>query len=268
MIPNSHIEVTKMHLGKIISKTIATIDQNGFRASSAANQKSKTKHLFLVDSSFIFGDGLNDDETIAHQVNVRSKTFEAYPLAYGGYGPQHAWMYFQEKQLGQKIPFKKGRLIFFTHERDLVRLLGTTEVLAFDGNSPLLKEIKPGRFEHAGRFDQVGSFWQRLLIRFCAPQNFCRSLMLKNHQPPTDEQLAYAARVFEDVQRMYKEQFDVENFQIVWTGNEEIRERFKKLTSLKVLDFPIVVESSEDLHPTARGAKQVVDFLFDSKLVE
>lgn len=168
-IPNSRHDFKKTVNGSVVHSTSATIDKHGMRISSASHRIRKKKHLLLLDSSTVFGEGLKDDETLSHNINLRSNIYEAYPIAFYGHGPQHIWLHFKEGKLPQQIKEKKGSAIILTHENDIQRIFGSPAVLSFASRFPKLKETLPGLFTLDGRFDNAGSYWQRLLAKYCVP---------------------------------------------------------------------------------------------------
>ena len=257
-------EMTKLKEGKLVYRAVYTVDKKGFRISKATNLPGKTKHFLIIDGSIAFGEGLNDDETIHHLINMRSKIYEAYELGFLGYGPQHNWLRFNSKQLGFDIHQKRGSAILITHAQDFRRLIGTLDHLTYSSNFPLLVESSPGKFEHRGNFINNGTLLQRLAARFCVPFLFCKKFMVKSFKDPDENQVAFAARLYDSIEKMYREQFDVEDFKIVWVGEEDVA-IFKKFSKIKIIKIPF--DRIDSSHPSAQGAKEIVDFLFSQKII-
>ena len=263
--PNSKSDIEKYKNGKLIYKALYTIDQYGLRISSASHLPGKTKHFFLIDGSVAFGEGLSDDSTIAHLINTRSKIYEAYSLGFLGYGPNHNWLLFKQDQLSKKIKQKKGSAIIITGDQDIRRFLGTYDHLLYASTSPYLVEKSPGEFEYRGNFKKNGSLMQRLISNICAPLIFCGQHLSYFYKKTDQSQIALAARVFASIEKMYREQFDVEDFTILWTGPDEYIPIWERYTKTKIIKFDF--DKFDSSHPSVLGAKQIVDSLFLNKIL-
>lgn len=267
-VPNSRHELIKLKLGKEVHRTVATIDSGGFRTSPASHLKGKSKHVLLIDSSMVFGEALSEDQTLFHLINLKSKLYEAYPVAFYGYGPQQAWLRFKMGKLPQQVREKSGSAIIFTHESDIQRLFGAISTLSYTQGFPNIQEQQQ-QFIQLGSFRNSGSWLQKFVINFCLPFRAC-ALWASHFEPGklTDDQYEIAGRLFDDVGKMYSEQFAAEEFTIVWVGLEANSEKFSKFTKNKVIFFASgIQESYSDGHKNAKGIKSLSDFLFNLKLI-
>ncbi len=267
-VPNSYHETIKFKNGKETLNTAATIDKDGFRNSSASRRLGKSKHLLLINSSMVFGEGLVDDETLAHLINLNSNTFEAYPLAFYGYGPQHAWLSFKHEKLPEKIREKKGLAILFTHRADILRFFPTIGTMTESARMPFIEEESIGNFVYRGNFINTGNWWRKLVFNYCIPIMFCAHLTRKFKFDPSDEQYAIIGRLFEDIERMYKKQFDVEDFKIIFLGPRSQARKFAPHTKVEVIPLSnLRRDLFTDGHLKARGMQKITNFLFDAKLI-
>ena len=253
--------------GKLLYDAIYSVNINKFRTSSASFKPNKKKHFFIFDGSVAFGEGLNDDETIHHWINKKSKIYEAYEIGFLGEGPQHHWIRLSEKKLPVQVLQKKGSALIITHESDIGKLVGLIPHLTYGFYFPRLVETRPGEFKNTGKFMYNGSLLQRMLINFCRPLSFCYTWMVNyGHGQVPEEDLAMGARVIEATVKMYREQFDVENVTILWVGSNEALSIFQKNTKLKVIHLDY--ETQDGSHPSKKGALQIANALFDQKIVE
>lgn len=259
------LKVTKLKEGKQVYSVIYRIDKDGFRKTSGMNLAGKKKHFFLIDGSVAFGEGLNDEETILDKINRRSKVYRAYGLGFLGQGPQHNWVTFSGDVLSEKIPEKKGTAVLITHDQDIRRLSGAVDHIAYAAQFPNIVEVQPGVFENKGPFRESGTFLQKALIKFCVPFHFCRNHLTRFYALPDEEQIAKASRLFESIEKMYKAKFDVEKFVIVWTGSEPSFNSLKAKTKIPLIKFRFDI--GESMHPSAVGTGQIVDMLFEEKIL-
>ncbi len=259
-------EYTKIKNGKQVFSAKYTVDDSGFRISPSANLKGKTKHFFLIDGSIAFGEGLNDNETIHQIINKRSKIYEAYTLGLPGEGPQHNWLRFNSLHLKDQVSQKTGSALFITHEADIGKFTGAVGTLPFGRNFPRLIEQAPGKYYNAGTFLESGTFLQKMLLNHCIPYNFCNDWLSKLSQPISNDEIAAGARLINELDKKYREQFKVENSKVLWLGSEPGRRIFKLNSNLEVIR--IFYNSFEgDAHPNKEGAEEIADALFRKKLV-
>ena len=268
--PNSRSEITKLKYGKTIFKTVTTIDQHGLRISTASHRPGKSKHLLLIDSSMVFGEGLNDDQTLSHIINLKSNKYEAYPIAFYGYGPQQAWVRFKQEKLSSQVLENKGQAIFFTSEWDIWRFFGSLNTLYHTGEFPFIDEVSKGNFVHRGNFKNSGLWWQKLLINYCIPFLFCANFTSKIERRYLDDnQYSIIGRFFEDVERLYRKEFNVESFKIIFTGNSDEAQRLAQHTNIDVIPYLVTNEDSYvDGHLKPEPVIKLADFLFNTKLID
>lgn len=265
--PSSETEVIKYMNGKETLRYKYSIDLHGVRKSAASHRLKKSKHVLLFGGSQVFGENLNDDQTLAHKINERSRDYEAYPLAYFGYGPNHAWLRLDQNGLKNLISQKKGSAFIFTHENDINRFFGKPEHLLYAAEHPQIVESAFGHFSYAGSFQTSGTFFQKLIIKFCVPYLFCRNLAMGSMSDVTDEELQIISRLFKDIEKKYKEQFNVERFVIVWSGDSKYVAELQKLTSMEIVSYQIQQKFVDD-HPKAGAYDRFIDDLFYEKTIK
>ena len=258
--------VTKLKNGKVVYKVTYTINKDEIRISKASGKKGKSKHVFIVDGSVAFGEGLNDDETITHHLNEKSKIFEAYEIGFLGHGLQHNWIRFKEHKLHKIIPYQTGAAVFILSGQDVRRLVGTLDHLTYASEFPHIAEVSEGIFENKGTFANSGSFIQRMAIKYCLPRDFCKNWMKMMGGDPTEEELEATARFFNSLVRLYRDEFKAESVVVIWTGTPDRAQIFQKYTNIRVIHFDSY-DRYPDQHPTAKGASQIADMLLKENIV-
>jgi hypothetical protein len=272
MVPNWHRAFEHHNVffggknhGQVSEITPITADENGFRLGPHSRRPGKRGHFFLIGSSEIYGEGLKGEETIAELINQRSSRFEAYPIAYFGWGPQHSWIRFKVGDLPKQVPFTEGRAVLVLNDFTIGRIFGDPKSLLYAAQAPLLQEVSRGTFEVQGTFSTTGSWLQRAQINYCNPFYFCQSIVAMQEFKPKLSQLETAGRLLDDIDRMYRSQFKVEEFTILWNGSDKVMAALRPLTKVKLLRLPPLSVSPLG-EPDAEGARQFVDFLFHQKL--
>lgn len=252
-------KVIKKIKGKLIYDVNYTVDKSGFRQSTSSHKPQKKKHFFLIGGSIAFGEGLTNNETITHWLNTKSSKVEAYPLGFLGHGPQHAWYKFNERYLPKVVPQKEGSAVIVAHEEESGKLLGTVSHLSYISGFPLLGKNN-NEYTVEGTFKTHGSLIQRMIINYCNPFLSCRKFLPFFARPPTQSDIQELLDVFSSVEKMYRQQFRVEKFYLLWVGEEKWIEYIKKHSKLKILTLKY--DKFDVSHPNSKGSKQIADYLF------
>ncbi len=254
------LKATKLINGKQIYSVVYHIDENGFRTTPASFLPGKSKHLFLIDGSMAFSEGLNDQQSLIDLINRRSSVYKAYDLGFLGNGPQHSWALFHSGVLREKVLEDKGVAVLISHDQDIRRFLVTTDHLIYSAKFPNVIRKSSGEFENKGPLETSGSFVQRALINYCVPFLACKNLMTKSYKLPDESEVIEAAALFTDIEKMYRAQFKAEKMVILWTGSDVVFEMLKKQTHIPLIK--VSYERFDANHATAKGAEQIVDTLF------
>lgn len=147
------------------------------------------------------------------------------------------------------------------------RFFGKIENLSYTGKQPRIIESKPGYFEHIGSFETAGSFLQKSVLNFCVPFLFCKKLYYGKKSDLSEDEFQTASRLLMDIEKMYKEQFQVEQFIIAWCGNHEYLPRLKKNTSVNIIRFD-PKSKFYDGHPKADAWGEFINYLFANKIIK
>jgi hypothetical protein len=261
-----YVKATKLVQGKQLYSVIYHLDEDGFRTTPHSYNPEKQKHFFVIDGSVAFSEGLDDKDSLIEQIGLRSKKFNAYDVGFLGHGPQQNWLVFHNRNLQTKIKEKRGSAILISHDEDIRRFVGTSNHLIYAAHFPHIVETSTGVFSEEGTFESDGTFKQRMLIKFCVPFTFCRNQMIKNSTLTDAEEIALSGRMFNDIEKMYRSQFNVENFVILWTGSDYALEVLKKNVHAKIIKANY--ERFDSNHPSAHGVDQIVSLLIKEKILE
>ena len=79
-------------------------------------------------------------------------------------------------------------------------------------------------------------------------------------RPPTQDDVQELLNVISSIEKMYRQQFNVEKFYLLWIGEDKWIEFIKKHSKLKVLTLKY--DKFDESHPNSKGSKQIADYLF------
>ncbi|MDD5455184.1 MAG: hypothetical protein PHW62_06795, partial [Candidatus Ratteibacteria bacterium] len=120
--PDSSKHVIKRYKsGKIIYDVTYTTDGYGRRITK---QKSKAdSYVIYFGDSLIFGEGLDDEETLPYYFSTLTKS-SVYNYGCSGYGPNMMLAQLSEKDLSSEIKEKKGIAVYLFIDNHIRRAIG------------------------------------------------------------------------------------------------------------------------------------------------
>lgn len=266
-MPTSETEIIKYVKGKETVRYKYSINSKGLRTSTTKDQQEKKKHLLLLGGSQVFGENLNDSQTIAYKINEKSKDYEAYSVSFFGYGPQHAWLRLEQNKLNTIVSQKKGTAILFTHYADISRYFGKIEHLPYMSSHPRVIEITRDVFKYIGNFQNSGNFLQSMVLKLCVPYLFCKNLIMGFKSELSDQELHEFARLVMDIEKKYREQFEVEHFILVWSSDVKYVSELKKYTSIEIINYPIQSQFY-DGHPKSDAYDELIKVIFAKQIIK
>ncbi len=189
-LDDGHYRIKKDYIGRSSSRfnrgketflvydVQVTIDKFGRRLSRAARSElNSDRHLVLMGCSYTFGDGINDDETLAWQINQIQSTFEAYNNGVGGTGPNDALWRVTHGGMLDGLHSKKGVAVYTFIESQMPRATYSTF------NSPWGQALSAFKNEN-GKLIYIGNFtnarpWATVIYNYLAETNTFRFFRLR-----------------------------------------------------------------------------------------
>lgn len=125
--PNSSVKDELVKDGKFIYKAEYKIDEKGRRKTE--RQVEKQGFVALFGGEFVFGKGLNDNETLSSMIEKFSKRFNAYNYGLIGAGTNHMLAMTNKKKFGSEISQSQGIWVYVYDDDHLRRTIGANEYL-------------------------------------------------------------------------------------------------------------------------------------------
>ncbi len=95
---------------RIIYDVVYTTDDQARRLTPMENIDQRDKFLLFFGDSFVFGEGVNDDQTLPFYVAQFAPHYHVYNYGFSGYGPQQMLAQLQSADLRETILEKKSVL--------------------------------------------------------------------------------------------------------------------------------------------------------------
>lgn len=173
---NTILHTVKLAEGNRLLFSVAEhLDSHG-RRRTHANQDVRNKHLIIFGGSFVYGHGLEDDETLPWLIHQMQPFYEVYNVAKKGYGPNGILTDIYQNNFLGGINQKSGVGMYIFIEPHFFRAIGDMwTVGSWGGDQPVLKKIEKNKFKVLGKYKDVHP-WTTKLYEFLAVTNFSKIL--------------------------------------------------------------------------------------------
>ena len=239
---------------------------------------SKTDYALFFGCSIGFGFGLEDDQTLAYQVQKQSPNTNSYNFCISATGTNHMLAQLQYRDLSKQVAEKDGcgyYIFFWDH---IYRAIGTmhryTEWLHLapyyemkDGKLLRNKSFKDGRPFISGMYERL---YQTNIVKY-----FEADLPLKLNETHFD----LVTEMVLETKKEYEKQFGNDKFYLVFYPNyvaytpEEMRifksyltkKKIKFIDLSKVITYQGKYTLGGDSHPNAETNKLIANYLLQQK---
>lgn len=124
--PNANVKVKKiktdsalMYPGKTVFEANYTFDSIGRRNTEGNNSNSSIASIFFGDSQ-MFGEGVNDNETLAYYYQCLTKPSNSYNYGFLGHGPAQMLYTVSTNKFKDEFKNKSGK-VFFLYRDDAIK---------------------------------------------------------------------------------------------------------------------------------------------------
>jgi hypothetical protein len=178
-IPNltTHSKLLIKGTNEAIYDVVITTDADGRRTTTGQDDGERSHHLLLIGCSFVFGEGVNDDETLPSFVakilnEQKMPRTKVYNLGEMGSSPAHVIERIQKNYLWRNIKESQGQAVYVFFNDHFNRVFGRMSAVGTWGaDLPYIFEDEPGHFKVNGSFAQERPFYTRL-SRYLASLEF------------------------------------------------------------------------------------------------
>lgn len=114
--------------GRPVYDVAYTIDAAGRRLTPVRGEGERSRFLLLFGGSFVFGEGVSDDETLPYFVGERAVDHVPYNYGFHGYGPQQVLARLESGQLRREVRQPEGRGVYLFIDSHVNRAIGSLVV--------------------------------------------------------------------------------------------------------------------------------------------
>ena len=130
-----------------------TTNEHGLRVGPPSVENPDNECILFFGGSFVFGEGLEDAETLPYRMGVESGgRFEIHNFGFSGYGPHQMLAALELGLVGSVIDCQPRYVIYQAGYFHISRAAGLS---TWDARGPHFALVEEGRVEYRGRFDQA-----------------------------------------------------------------------------------------------------------------
>jgi hypothetical protein len=128
--PRTHARVDSVKkLGdELVYSVVYSIDAFGRRITPAENLDRRNRFILFFGDSFVFGEGVQDHETLPFYVSEMAPSYRVYNYGFSGYGPQQMLAKLQSDDLAQEVAATEGLVIYVFIDAHVERAIGSMYV--------------------------------------------------------------------------------------------------------------------------------------------
>jgi hypothetical protein len=167
-------------------------------------------HLILFGCSLIYGEGLNDNETLQHMLAEGFPGYNIYNYAVHGYGPQHMLALLEKGDLPSEVKSDKGLAIYVFDVAHVYRAISSTRIPGLF-SSPYYYLDRHDMLHKSESFAggrPVLSAIYRIFIKLRSVSNFLKVIRLDLPFRMSKKDIYLASRIIREAKKLYEEQFD------------------------------------------------------------
>jgi len=261
---------TRSFAGEVLYDVVYTIDQNGLRMPPPVAEGAGQECLLFFGGSFMFGDGVMDDEAMPYQVG--SKTggrFRVYNFAFHGYGPHQMLAALEDELVAATIDCVPRYAIYLGHPEHVMRVAGFA---SWDIHGPrYVLEPGAGRVAYAGHFDDGLAFYRRWLVTLLNRSKLV-STFLSRRRPETEASEQLFVGIVDAAREHIEARHPGAEFHVIlWDEANSSLSRQLASAGLRLHHIDAIVPAEErdeprytiprDRHPTALLHERVADYV-------
>ncbi len=263
-IPNLIQNVLKMYdNGSIIYNVTYSIDEFGRRK----NEHKEGPPLILFGGSFVFGAGLEDNETLNYYLTNFTK-FDVYNYGLGGYGTHQMLTQLEQQNFTKEINKTGGKAIYIFIPDHIRRTIGDMYwSYRYQWKQPYYKLNKNNELQRKGSF-KTGRPITTKIYKTLRKSNIIKYYNI--NLPPKRKTHTYLTyKIIEKSKEIYEEKFNGTFYVLIHpliTEKKESKELKKLLTenNINILEYNLPTKNyyeeyriSGDGHPNAKLNKKL-----------
>ncbi|MCB4790822.1 MAG: hypothetical protein LHV68_02940 [Elusimicrobia bacterium] len=251
---------------RVLYDAVYSFDEYGRRATPAGNEGNRKNSILFFGCSFMFGHGLQNNETLPFYISELVASFKPYNYAVCGGGPHYMLAKLNQPGITEEVQKGGKKLLIYLFVEDHINRVSGKTIFGCDG--PYFYLDSENKLRQKGLLS-TARFWKYHTYKVLktSPFGIYIEKYAARHIDQKDIELTF--RVIEESKKTFKRKFKSDDFYVVIypPGSPEIISYFKK-SGIKYLvyenksDFLSPKYAQPDGHPTAQANKGLAEMIF------
>ncbi len=250
-----------------------TVDEYSRRVTPVDNPAGRDKFILFFGGSFVFGEGLNDNETLPYHTGRLAPGFQPYNYGLSGYGPQQMLAKLQSGTLPAEVPEPTGVAVYVFIDGHVERALGSMWVYnTWGADMPCYALTRSDELVRRGSF-RTGRPLVSGLYQLLGKSEIARYYHLNIPPVLQDRHYAFAARIIAAARDAFINQYPAGQFYVlIYPDEGDYAEDIMphlQAAGLTVLNYDESFKLSPaeglgiagDGHPTGLAHRRVAEYL-------
>ena len=195
-----------------------TFDENGYRVTPTP-ENFRIQHAIFLGCSFLFGEGVENQETLPAVFQSLSHKYRSYNFAFPGYAPNDLLARAQVES-SAIVRESEGVIFYFFINEHFDRVAGTMSWIAKAGPHPYFTKEREGPIEHRGNFSAGRPMLNRVLL-LLSRSEIIRFFHLDFPPSLSPERVNFFGDLVEELRKTYLEKYPRSRFFVVIHPGQE-----------------------------------------------
>ena len=274
-LANASVSALKEYDGAPVYDVTYTFDEHHRRVVPAGETEGRTRFIALFGCSYAFGEGLDDDETLACHLARLAPSYRVYNYAHSGYGPQQTLVHLGNAEFANRIPQDKGVGIYILIPHHVRRAIGSMRTITSWGRHfPNYVADDKGGLVLRDTF-KLAWPWRMRLYKAAAREQVARYFNVDWPVRVTRRHVDLTCRILKEAADAFHERFGSDTFYVVAYPRHPTDEfalgpvtEALRRTGVKTIDLDGAFDWGEggmliphDLHPSAMANERIAEML-------
>lgn len=254
--------------GTVIYHVRYDIDQFGKRITPIKNQEGRNRFLAFFGGSFMFGEGVENHQTLPYYVAQNFSEISPYNFGFHGDGPLDVMAKVENYDFSQEMNEKEGDLVYLFIDGHIDRVVGSMRVYSWGDRRPFYRKVGDELLRDGNIVSAQPIRYH--LLRWLAKSHILKALKIYRLGPRTERDAEYTAFVIEKFCETFRKKFPKARcFVVIYPGcqySESIQTALENQAGIVVLDYSKLFEPEDplyqilgDRHPTPLANKVLAE---------
>ncbi len=213
---DQQVRVQKLWDDSSVYDAVYTFDAFARRQTPLEGPEGKSEFVIFTGCSFVFGEGVNDNQTLPYLYGKQNPAVRCYNYGFPGYGTQQMLALLQQRDLRLEVKGDQGTLVYVYLGFHVSRVVGRLSVVTAWGEfMPYYAIDSDGELQHRGNFTS-GRPVLSLLFWLAGKLALKRRLGIDYPRPQRPEDLELTVRIIQESQSTFLDLFPNGRFLVLF----------------------------------------------------